>query len=262
MRQIQITRPTPVLNTPDFSFAFGGKSGSEIPLNERGLPFCFEWVALPGMVFEIEKIISSSKSHSIYQVRTPHYPLSPLYIDSRFTEEKRSDSPPTHTLSKEEIIEQMKALAGTPYVWGGNWSGGIPEMLTFYPPKGEIDEKTKTLWTLQGVDCSGLLFQILQGSSPRNTSDLVHWGKKVPFERLSKEELFFQLEPLDMLIYPGHILFVIDSHQIIESRYPIGVIQSDLREKLDELFQNRNLVDVWKPELDPRKNFIIRRFPF
>ena len=35
---VQVRRPAPILNTSDFSFAFGGKSGSEIPLDEKDIP--------------------------------------------------------------------------------------------------------------------------------------------------------------------------------------------------------------------------------
>ena len=71
----------------------------------------------------------------------------------------------------------MEALTGTPYVWGGNWSSGIPEMVHFYPPKSPLDEKTERYWNLKGIDCSGLLYQTSGGATPRNTSQLIYYGK-------------------------------------------------------------------------------------
>ena len=54
---VEISSPAPVLNTSDFSFAFGGNTGSEIPINHQGHPYCFEFVALKGMVFQVVESI-------------------------------------------------------------------------------------------------------------------------------------------------------------------------------------------------------------
>lgn len=243
---IEITTPTPVLNTPDFSAVFGGKNGDEIPLDERGLPLHYEFVALKGATFQV-----SNQFPPIYQVSCSFYPKKELYIDSRFTK-------PTKTLSKpqmpnpELILERMEKMIGTAYVWGGNWSAGIPEMLKFYPPARPISHKSHILWTLKGVDCSGLLYEATQGASLRNTSQLVYFGE--PVTDLS------QLKPLDMIVYPGHILFVFNAYCSLESLFPHGVVKRNLAERLDELLKTRQFVDRWESALSPHKYFTIRRF--
>ncbi len=239
-------KPTPVLNTPDFLFAFGGKTGTEIPLNERDLPFCFEFVALPGTLFQVLRYIDIH----VAEVLCPSYSNSPLYIDTRFTKPGTTALIPQMP-SRELILHRMELRIGAPYVWGGNWGSGIPELMNYYPPKGHLDLKTQQLWTLQGVDCSGLLYEATRGATPRNTNQLIYFGKSI---------INSQLQPLDMIVYPGHALFILDSDTVIESRYPRGVICSDLKTRMGELLQTRSQVFEWKPDLDPTKHFVIRRF--
>lgn len=237
-------RPTPVLNTPDFAFAFGGKTGLEIPLNNRGLPFYFEFVALPGTRFEMLKKIGPF----IAEVICHEYRKDPLYIDLRFTTSKPL-APKTETPSKTKLLERMQRRIGTPYVWGGNWGAGIPELMHYYPPKGSLDLTTQQLWIFQGVDCSGLLYEAAEGTTPRNTSQLIHFGKPATGD----------LQPLDFIVYPGHVFFVLDEQTAIESRWPKGVIISDLAARFEELLITRSQLPEWKADANPEKHFVIRR---
>lgn len=245
---IQIISPTPVLNTANFSIAFGGKTGHEIPLNEKGLAHYYEFVALKGAVFKVEETFETTH---VYRVSCPFYPKKDLYIDRRFTKPTtvfRTPQMPNAQL----ILERMKNMKGTAYIWGGNWSVGIPEMLQLYPPNKAIDPKSHILWTLKGVDCSGLLYEATDGASPRNTHQLVHYGN--PVAHLS------QLKPLDMIVYPGHVLFVFTQDSILESVFPYGVIERPLQEKLSELLKTRQLTDCWTPDFSSEKFFTLRRF--
>ncbi len=254
---IQIAKPAPVLNTPDFSFAFGGATGKEIPLDAKGHPYCFEFVALEGMLFQIRNKIPK-EGHFIYEAETPFYPHAPLFIDSRFV--KEASRPTPHSMpTANEILKRMAALTGTAYVWGGNWSRGIPETLLFYPPAHPIDSKTESYWTLKGVDCSGLLYEATEGLTPRNTSQLIRYGNSLKTSALKIGELLNQLRPLDLILYPGHVLFVLNPTTSIESKYPFGVIQRNLRERIEELFKKRTLVDEWTAATDAGKHFMIRR---
>ena len=256
--QIEITKPAPVLNTPDFHVAFGGLDGCQIPKDTLGLPLHFEFVALPGMQFEVIDIIPRHH-HFIYHVHSESYPAQHLYIDSRFTRPLRISSQEQSLPSRKEILSYMESLLGTRYVWGGNWSQGIPELLHLYPPKASIDEETKTLWTLKGVDCSGLLYEATKGLTPRNTSHLIHVGKGVPIAGLTPKQLATNLEPLDIVVWPGHLFFVLNSSFSIESKRPFGVIQRPLLERLEEVCRERKGLDVWKEDLNPEKHFVVRR---
>lgn len=254
INRIEIVNPAPILNTPNFSYVFGGESGNQIPLNSRGHPFYYEFVALKGMVFEIVNQCSSF----IFHVKHAKYPNQNLFVDSRFfctaTHESNTTLP-----DKEVVLKKMANRLGTPYVWGGNWCEGIPEMLQLYPPQKPIDQKTEILWTWKGLDCSGLLYEATEGASPRNTSELVYFGKSLNVSHLCIDSLIDLLQPLDMIVYPGHVLFVYDSHTTIESKSPYGVIYRNLKERLQELLRDRKLVDEWTLSLNPESHFLIRR---
>lgn len=248
MSWIEITTPAVVLNTPHFEYVFGGITGTSIPLNEQGHPYHFEFVALKGMQFEV---IHIGKNH-IVQIRCPSYSENPLYLDERFCKLAQRKEPVSHPLNPKTILNHMEKRIGTPYVWGGNWAHGIPEMLLFYPPAKELDGKIKTYWQLQGLDCSGLLFEATDGETPRNTSHLLQFGRS-----LLPEEW---VQPLDMILYPGHVLFVRDQTTIIESKFPFGVRVCSLKERIHELSQQRTFVRNWHSKLNRNGHFTIRRF--
>ncbi|PIP69509.1 MAG: hypothetical protein COW90_10285, partial [Nitrospirae bacterium CG22_combo_CG10-13_8_21_14_all_44_11] len=167
--------PTPVLNTPDFQSVFGGSDGRTLKLTPKNLIEEVEFVALPDTVFVIEQTIKKN-SYEILKVRTEDYPYptqSGYYIDSRFVEkriekpqERRRKLPDKNTIIKRLLSPE---LLGAIYVWGGNYSKGIPELLEFYKPSGALPEDVLKRWTLKGVDCSGLLYEATSGYTPRNT---------------------------------------------------------------------------------------------
>jgi len=231
MSWIEITSAAPVLNTPNFSYVFGGDSGTSIPLDAFGHPQHFEFVALKKMRFKVVEEIGSY----ILQIQWPTYGNQPLYIDRRFCSPISRDSfPAPKKLSVHSILQHMETRVGTPYVWGGNWALGIPEMLLYYPPKKPLDSRMQTLWTFQGLDCSGLLFEATQGLTPRNTSHLLHVGRSLKTQE--------PLQPLDMIIYPGHVLFVRNETTIIESKSPFGVRICPLTQRMEEISAQRTLI--------------------
>ncbi|HEV7738369.1 MAG TPA: hypothetical protein VGO47_13475 [Chlamydiales bacterium] len=239
MSWIEITTPAPVLNTPHFNQVFG----DSIPLSPLGHPLQFEFVALKHMQFKVLNKIWSN----ILQISWPQYSSSALYLDRRFCQDIARPNPLIHReFSTKTILTHMESRLGTPYVWGGNWAQGIPEMLLYYPPTKPLNKRMQTLWTLEGLDCSGLLFEATHGATPRNTSHLLQFGRSlIPNE---------PLEPLDMIFYPGHVLFVRDQKTIIESKSPFGVRICPLNERLAEISQE------WGCQGDESSRFTIRRF--
>ncbi len=248
MNWIEVIAPAPVLNTPDFRSVFGGESGFDIPRDSFGHPAAYEFVALPGMRFSV---VASVDPH-ILQIAAPTYSSKPLYIDQRFC--RPCDGLKTYgepSFSAAELLEKMEKRLGLPYVWGGNWSEGIPQVLDYYKPAGNLDSRVEELWTFRGLDCSGLLFEATLGKTPRNTSALVLYGRPLAND---------DLRPMDMIVYPGHVLFVRDRDTIIESKSPFGVRIQPLKKRMDEILVEREFVRNWDLQTDPNRSFTIRRF--
>lgn len=191
-------------------------------------------VALPGMVFQVVK----EEENGILQVKTVEYPSSiPIYLD------KRSGKYTSHEKGREKelpsmevILERIKSKVGTPYVWGGNYSAGIPEWLKWYPPQKKLTPFEEIHWMLRGVDCSGLLYEATDGFTPRNTSELMKFGEEVSLE---------DVKQLDMILYRGHVIIALNKDQVIESDHSRGgVVISQLEERVSKI----------------KKPFMVRRF--
>lgn len=205
---------TPLLNTPDFPSVFGKGAN---PFDHKGLIRSVEMIALPGTKFTVTK----SCSESIAEVTTLEYPSSPLYLDTRFTNEvapnhpeRKKNLPPLKT-----VIAHLKSRLGLPYIWGGNWSAGVGSIVDLYG--GEKNPER----TLSGLDCSGLLYEATSGYTPRNTSELISFG----------EEISLPERPLDLIVWRGHILIALNQDTVIESLYGKGVIVSPLKQRMGEI---------------------------
>ena len=252
---------TPVLNTSDFNNVFGGQNGNRIKLDKKGLIKEMEFIAFPNTLFEIiETIIKDN--YNIYKITTEDYKYSstPLYIDSRFVKlyDKKPDNRVINLPAKEKIIENLKSLIGYQYMWGGNYAQGIPHLLEYYPPKEKIDKETKSLWMLEGVDCSGLLYQSTNGFTPRNTSSLTSFGNGIEIKNKSTDEILNIIQPLDLIVWNGHVVIVLDENAIIESTPPSGVVSSNLIERLKDIMKERKPADEWNS--NSGKKFVIRRW--
>lgn len=196
------TLPTPVYNTPERLFE----------KDTQGLIKSIETIALPRTKFTIK-----AKIRQMYQVETVDYPSSgPLYVDPRFL---FSEGTPREKKlpSIDQILNFMQSLVGVRYFWGGNWAQGIPEMADFYPDIEATDDLL-----CKGVDCSGLLYQATNGFTPRNTAQLFTYGQEIELKNV---------KPLDMMVWKGHVLFVLNSSLCIESVAGQGVILSNFIER-------------------------------
>ena len=264
--------PTPVLNTPEFTAVFGGSDGRSLGLDSSGLIREVEFVALPGTPFRIKGSIHRG-SRTIYRVTTDEYPYQTktgYFIDSRFvtTANDPQQPRPRQLPSKQKVIDNLLAAQGSRYVWGGNFRAGIPQLLFFYPPASgsSLSDSTREMWQLAGVDCSGLIYEATNGFTPRNTSSLVEYGRTVPIAGLDPMKIVERLEPLDLIVWSGHVLIVLDRERLIESRLDSGgngggVRVRPLRDALIELLKGRVPLDEF-PSATARgvKGFVIRRW--
>lgn len=255
---------TPVLNTYDFFLVFGGVNGNTVKLDDRGLIAEIEFIAFPGTVFNILEVFEfEDRGLKYYRVTSDEYDYKGnFYIDSRMV--KTLFVKPTERVKimpdKQEIISALKKLLGYPYMWGGNYANGINPMLNLYPPKGEIDEKTKSQWLLKGVDCSGLLYQATNGCTPRNTSSLTTYGIPVDIADKTIEDILPLLKPLDLIVWSGHVVIVLNEETTIESRPLKGVHLGNIKERLTEIISERHPVNELGQRMWKKKEFVVRRW--
>lgn len=265
------TGPVPVLNTPDFRSVFGGNDGKTLAVDRCGQIRSLEFIALPGTTFQIEGN-SGDFRFPVYRVTSDDYPYpstTGYYIDSRMV--RTTDCAPTprkRTLPDQEtIISRLASAVGTPYQWGSNLRQGIPEMFDLYPPKNNqpLENDTLKTWTLQGLDCSGLLYEATNGWTPRNTSELVDYGSPVTIAGRNAEEIVQIVQPLDLIVWKGHVMIILDRERQIESRLDClgtagGVAIRDLREALQQLLVTRAPLNEYQSNSTATKGFVIRRW--
>lgn len=255
---------TPVLNTYDQFLVFGGTDGSSVKLDNRGLIGEMEFIAFPGTVFNIIEIVDfQDRGLKYYKVKTDDYQYNgDFYIDSRFvnTYDEKPNGRIIEKPNQSDVLKFMKSLIGYPYMWGGNYADGIYAMLNYYQPKSEIDTRTKNLWILKGVDCSGLLYQSTAGFTPRNTSSLLNYGEAVNIEDKPLEEIIPILKPLDLIVIKGHVIIVLDENTTIESSPDKGVHTSELKLRLSRIMEDYKPVNEFGKRLWKNKEFVIRRW--
>lgn len=251
---------TPILETPEFNAVFGGVDGNSLPFNEQKLLKLVSAVAFPNTKFKL----LHQCSEFIFHAWSSEHRLEKLFIDSRFLEMVPEDFPERGKMlpSRETILESLHRILGVSYIWGGNWHMGIPEMKLYYPPKidfADLDPVIQRSWTLQGVDCSGLIYQVTNGITPRATSLMVNFGDPVSIANKSQKAIINGLKPLDLIIFHGHVIIVFDEHSVIESRGSRGVILSSMEECFEQVLQGKEAVDIWDP-VNPLNKYIIRRW--
>lgn len=259
----------PVLNTAAFRSIFGGSDGRTLKQDRCGQVRELEYIALPGTVFNI---LGESRDGvtAVFRVETDDYPMpagTGLYVDSRVIE-LRSEKPlprvpqlPTSA----EIITALQASIGSPYVWGGNVQDGVAELIKLFYG-GEVQAAARRQLTLAGLDCSGLLYQATDGRTPRNSSQLVSFGKAVSVAGKALEQIVAELEPLDLIAWNGHVLVVLNRDTLIESRLECGkkgnggVRTTPLRLRLAEIMRSRRPTDQWPTVGNQRDVFVVRRW--
>ena len=255
--------PTPLFNTPDLASCFGGADGLSLPIDEQKLMRSVETVLFPQSRVEMLE----RQGHSpIWSIRTEEYPYEgQLYLDERFVKQPvslaklRRVRPP----SKAAILEKLNTLEGLRYIWGGNFPEGVNLLHQLYPskkPLEQLEPLVSDTWILKGFDCSGLLYYVTNGWTPRNTSSLIEFGNAVPIAGLTAEQIQSQLQPLDLIVWKGHVVLVLDHFTSIESKALIGVVKMNLLDRLNQVMQERKPVNAWKKEDEPC--FVVRRVNF
>lgn len=253
--------PTPVLSSTDFSEIFGGNDGKTLKLNKKKFIEEVEFIAFPQTVFTVEEEIRKNNIN-IFRVTSKEYPYknaSGYYIDSRFVEIKKTR--PIERVKnlpdKNTIINKLISMQGSIYVWGGNYSSGISEMLNFYRPSADLPTDITTRWILKGVDCSGLLYEATNGYTPRNTESLFYFGTGVDIENLKADKIIQKLRSLDIIVYKRHVIIVLDNKKVIESTITEGVKVKSLEKTIINIIKNIHPANEYKAD---KNNFVVRRW--
>ncbi len=258
---------TPVLNSMDFKAVFGGASGHDLKTDRCGQVRELEYIALPGTVFTILKKHSSGTA-DIYEVKTEDYSAPPnvkLYVDGLFLKHERSmpQQRRPQLAPREEVVSALKVAVGAHYVWGGNVLAGVPELAALYDDFKSGDGKRLTL---AGLDCSGLLYHATGGWTPRNTSQLITFGRSVEIADKQPYEIVKMLQPLDLIVWNGHVIIVIDQQTTIESRLECGmpgnggVVISPLSKRIADIIRTRRPVNVLPEGKRHKDAFVVRRW--
>lgn len=249
---------TPVLNTPHFKNVFGKNNSNSLLLDEKGHMRSLEYVALKNEKFTILKRIPED-THYIYKVKAEKYNYESLFVDSRFVT-KTKNPIIIKRKTKNEIINELISYQGSTYIWGSNCKNGILELLNYYPPTIKLDNKTKNHWILKGVDCSGLLYEVMQGQTPRNTSELMFFGNQVGIENKNTVSILNIIKPLDLLVFLGHVIIIINKNMCIESKEHDGVIISSFEKRLKEISNLKRPKNINITNKVDNNCFVIRRW--
>lgn len=193
--------PAPLFSTPDIAKAI--QTSGHIRELEMTAPL--------GSIFSLVETLPNN----ITKVYFEEYSKDPLYVDSRFLEESVEPTPQKKICPpKESILAYLKNALGSAYVWGSNHFEGVQRFEELYGT------------SLKGVDCSGLLYEATSGFTPRNTSGLISFGIEVKIE---------EVEPLDIIVWRGHVVIVLNKDETIESQEKRGVVVYPIKERLAEI---------------------------
>lgn len=211
---IEVKDAVPLMNIP-MNEVFADEAALLAHLDSQKLLRSMEMVLLPGQQVQFVK---RGKDFSI-QVVFPSYSDAPFYTDARaFFAEGRKRPRPTRPkyISADTITQRLLSRVGVPYFWGGNLFLGEPKMLEWYS-KYPHDGYLFAIWQCEGVDCSGLLYEVTEGATPRNTAGLKSFGEEVSYEGMTFEDLCKALQPLDLLVFSRHVVIVLEGGHYIES---------------------------------------------
>lgn len=215
-----------------------------------------EFIALPGTPFRVVREIVSRQQLTLEVTTEAYRPPDGvrLFIPGAPVTRVSAPAPrPAITLPDQiELLRMLRSAQGLPYVWGGNLRSGVSI--------GTADR------LFAGLDCSGLLYEATKGYTPRNTADLVYFGQAVPIAGLNKQQLIRRLRPLDLIVWKGHVLIVLDQDEVIESILHCGqpgnggVIRTPLGQRLEEIMARRSGVDHWPTSDGKSRLFVVRRW--
>ncbi len=239
--------------TPVFNTAQSAAPQAQQHKDRCGQVRQLECIALPGTAFEV--IAAPAGIPGVVQVRTNEYQAPPgtqLYVTAELLTLQPTAPPKRrpHLPEPARIMQQLRSAVGLPYIWGGNVRGGITE-------DGQL--------RFAGLDCSGLLYEATDGFTPRNTEQLVSFGSAVAIEGKTIPELVQLLRPLDLIVWKGHVIIVLDQKAAVESILNCsggrnGVVTTPLEKRLKQVLKQRRPANSWPAGAGKAAQFVVRRW--
>lgn len=243
------SKSAPVFNSPQ-----AASPNAKLQRDRCGQVRQLEFIALPGTAFEVIAA-TPSVAPDVLQVRTADYQTSPgthLYVAAELLELQPTAPPERRPqLPKpDKIIQQLRSATGIPYIWGGNLRSGVAQA-------GRL--------RFAGLDCSGLLYEATDGYTPRNTEQLVTFGNPVAIEGKDSQALVQLLRPLDLIVWKGHVIIMLDQKTAVESILNCngdkdGVVTTPLRNRLEQVLRQRKPVNSWPANGGKSAHFVVRRW--
>jgi hypothetical protein len=267
--------PTPIYNTANFFTAYEMVNGELTARDDSELVREVEAQTFPGTTWQINDK-TTIDGVDVYEAQTNEYWNTPedwyFYIDSRSV--KLVDEKPSSrklTLPSKQImlnrlykIKEQTEKDLIPYIWGGNILEGISENEAFYGTEelSRLGEGDRKQFFLEGLDCTGLLYYITDGYTPRNSSWLRTFGEGLQIEDRNIDEVIAMTKPLDIVVHQGHIFLVLNKDFTIESRLSKGggVVITPIKERFEEVFEKKVPLNLAPQEGREGSWFVIRRF--
>jgi hypothetical protein len=268
--------PTVLYNTEDIFQAYKMVDGELIAKDKSGLVREIEAQTFPGTSWKINRAINVN-GVDVYEAQTNEYWDTPddwyFYIDSRAVKLVTGKPSPRKLVlpSKATMLRRLDQIRKQteeeliPYIWGGNILEGIDENIALYGSACEfskLNRNDQKQFLLQGLDCTGLLYYITDGYTPRNSSWLRTFGDGLKIEDKNIDEVIAMTKPLDIVVHQGHIFIVLDKESTIESRLSKGggVVITPIKERFEEVFATKVPLNHAPQGSSESSWFVIRRF--
>ncbi len=205
----------------------------------------------------------------VVRVTTAEYPCQACYVDARNLAFAGKPFPERQAKlpSRRAILQFLEnaAARGVPYCWGCNFTAGVPSMRRDYALTAR--QLARYPWDFAGLDCSGILFEATDGVTPRDTNRLLVYGDPVPVKGKSEAQIRALLQPLDLIIWQGHMLIVLENGFVVESanryrrQFVRKAIKSPLAQRLGEIvWQRRPVNNYYDMRFSGAKRFVVRRW--
>lgn len=199
---------TPLFNCPDFLERL-----DKAPVDESFHIRFLETILLPKRPVDV---VSIKDGLALIKTKDYLYPKTFYTLSSFLEEGEPLEKKPLPDL--EEVLLRLEKMPKHPYLLGGTTVEPTQMFISSPEPFKARHQR------LFGIDCSGLLYYVCEGHTPRNTKELMSFGKRVS-----------ELKPLDLILFPGHVLIYLGDDRVIESRERDGIVISKWSQRKKQL---------------------------